>query len=177
MGLLETVFPGMTFRLDRPEDFSEKKEKRLAVAWILRNNDPEDVKDMLLHGTWSKQEVNDIVHLIKMRHWGSKHEKDDSFFGGFFDMKKELHGKTSLVPSMLRKWGEMTKLDPEMVDHYSKHELSTKGMVPHPHFAGFRNVNPELTKLFGRTPKGQEFHHGIKHLETEKFRDRFSKNR
>jgi len=177
LGLLPSVFPGMTFKLDVPKDFSDKKEKRLAIAWLLKDNDPEDVKNMLSHSKWTNDEINDIVHLIKVRNWGSRFDKDrEGFFGDFYNMKKNLHHKTGLVPSMINKWGQMTGLNPEMLDHYNKHELSTKAMIPDKKFPGRRMVNPEISSLVGRTPQGEEFGHAIRHLETEKFRDRFNKN-
>lgn len=177
LGVLEAVFPGMIFKLDNTEDFSDKKEKRLAIAWILRMNEPSHVKHMLHRGKWSDSEINDIVHLIKVLNWGKRYGKDDNFFDDFYPMKKELSFKTHLIPRLLKKWGEMNGIDPEMLDNYSNHSLSTKAMIPDEFFPGLRIVNPELKKLFGRTPRGHEFGDGIKHLETKKFMDLFKKNK
>ncbi len=175
LGLLNTVFPGMTFKLeDMKKDFTDKKDKRLAVAWILRHNNPEDVKEMLSHGTWGQNDINDILHLIKMVGWGSKFGKDDdSFFKDFYDMKSNLHTKTSLVPSIVKTWGRMTGMNDDMVHHYLGHEVSTKGYVKDD-FGG-RSVNPDLVKLYGKSPGGREFGDGIKQIETDNFRKRFQK--
>jgi tRNA nucleotidyltransferase/poly(A) polymerase len=177
LGLLQTVFPGMTFKLDDlKKDYSDKKDKRLQVAWILRNNNPEDVREMLAHGTWTNSEINDILHLIKMNGWASKYGKDDEgFYSDFYDMKSNLHQKTSLVPSLVRQWGQMNNYDSDMVDNYLSHELSTKGYV-RDNF-GQRVVNPALTQIFGRAPEGKQFGDGIRQIETGRFRDRFSKNK
>lgn len=174
LGLLTSVFPGMTFKLDDPKkDFTDKKDKRLAVAWILRNNNPEDIKQMLSHGTWGSSEINDIVHLIKMNGWASKYGKDeDGFFGDFYDMKNNLHTKTSLVPSLVKQWGKMNNHDDEMLTHFLQHEMGTKSFV-RDNFGG-RSVNPELVKLYGRAPMGHEFEDGVKKLETDSFRKRFA---
>jgi tRNA nucleotidyltransferase/poly(A) polymerase len=178
LGLLQTVFPGMSFKLDDDrKDYTDKKDKRLAVAWILRMNNPDDIKEMLAHGTWSNSEINDIIHLIKMNGWAGKYGKDDDgFYNDFYDMKTNLHQRTSLVPSIIRQWGQMNNHDEEMLAHYIGHELGTKGYVKDSF--GNRTVNPELTKMFGgKTPEGPQFGQGIRQIETEKFRNRFSKNR
>ncbi len=174
--LIGTVFPGMTFQLDDPKkDFSDKKDKRLQVAWILRNNNPQDVKDMLAHGTWTSSEINDIVHLIKMNGWAAKYGKDDQgFYNDFYDMKSNLHQRTSLVPSLIKQWGQMNNHDEGMVKNYLQHEVGTKGFVKDSF--GNRVVNPELVRIYGKAPEGKQFGDGIKQIETEKFRQRFNKN-
>ena len=64
LGLLKTVFPGMDIKLDGPDDMTDKKEKHLAIAWILRKNDPDKVYDVLIDGKWSKDEAKRIRFLI-----------------------------------------------------------------------------------------------------------------
>lgn len=64
LGLLKTVFPGMDIKLDGPDDMTDKKEKHLAIAWILRKNDPDKVYDMLIDGKWSKDEAKRIRFLV-----------------------------------------------------------------------------------------------------------------
>ncbi len=177
-GLLKTVFPGMTFKLDDPKkDYTDKKDKRLVVAYVLRHNNPDDIKDMLGHGAWQESEINDILHLIKMCAWASSYGKnDDEFYDQFYDMKNNLHTKTSLVPSVLRQWGQMCGMDEDMIQHYIQHEMGTKAYVKDSF--GNRAVNPEITSaLGGRTPSGKEFTDTIKGLETNKFKSRFAKNK
>lgn len=63
--LLGIVFPNLNFSTDDvPVNF--KGDRWLATAWILRNNDPYDVKHILSNTGWSTQEASDIAHLIKM---------------------------------------------------------------------------------------------------------------
>lgn len=167
-GLLNTIFPGLTFR----SDFPEKKDKRLMLAWILKDNDPEKVEQVLTQGEWTKTEISDIIHLIKLATWGSKHGSED-LFRGFYDIKKDFHEKTHLVPSLIRQWAEMNKLDKKMVDHYLKHELDTKAYVKD----GFGNrvINPDLKSIYsGNNPMGSEFNDAIKEIETNKFRNKFN---
>jgi tRNA nucleotidyltransferase/poly(A) polymerase len=182
LGLLNRVFPDMIFKLDTNKDFSDKKEKRLAIAWILRFNEPEDVKEVLAKGTWQNNEINDIVHLIKLHRWFSKHGKaDDEFFhgmkeergkGGFYDMKSGMD-RTSLVPSLVKQWGEMNKHNKDAVDTFADHKMDTKGYVKDEF--GNRVVNPDIVSHLGKTPQGVEFGDAIRHIETEKFKNNLRK--
>jgi tRNA nucleotidyltransferase/poly(A) polymerase len=180
LGLLGTMFPRMNFKMDDPKkDLTDKKDKRLVVAHLLRNNNPEDVKkmfsDKVAGAGWQPNEVNDILHLIKMNGWASKKGKDDDgFFNDFYDMKND-HAKTSLIPSVLKQWGKMNNIDDEVVNNYTGHDLSHKAYEKD----GFGNrvVNKKLSDLFGRPPQGKEFDHGIRHLETGDFKNRFKKNK
>ncbi len=171
MGILDTVFPDMQFKLDGPDDFSDKKEKRLATAWLLRNNAPEKVEKMLGQGAWGEDEIRDICTLIKMSKWMSEHGKNPKLFlDKFFDMKKDFH-KTGMVPSMARQWGSMNKNPDDIIHHFLNHELDTKSYVDDE--KGKKVVNPAISKLFGgRAPQGGEFGDAIKWLETDKFRKR-----
>lgn len=172
LGLLKTVFPGMTFKLDNPNDYTDKKDKRLAVAWILRNNKPEAIQEMLALGTWTNREIADIIHLIKMNGWASKYGQDeDGFFGDFYNMKSDMTQKTGLVPSIVRQWSQMNNHDPDMVDKFLSHDMNTKGYVRDSF--GNRVINPEIVAHVGKTPIGKEFGDAIKGIETNKFRDRF----
>ena len=173
-GLLNTVFPGMSFQLEGSKDYSDKKDKRLQVAWILRNNDPESVASMLTHGTWTNSEINDITHLIKMNKWHSKFGKDDEgFYNDFHNIKSNLHQRTNLVPSTVKQWGKMNNMHDDVVHNYLTHDLSTKGYVKDEF--GNKVINPELVKIVGKVPKGPEFGDAIKKIETDKFRSKFIK--
>lgn len=147
------------------------------MAFLLRHNPPEAVREVLEGGTWTNREVTDIVHLLTMNQWASKYGKDhDGFFGGFYDQKNHLHTRTNLVPSLVKKWGELNGHDPHMLKKYLGHEMTTRGYVRDDVTSG-RVVNPQLIALYGRTPEGPEFGHGIRHLETERFRTSLEEKR
>lgn len=173
--LLGTVFPGMKFKLDVPEDFTDKKHKILAVAWILRENDPESITRMLAQGKWTNNEIRDITNLIKMNKWGGHYGKnDDEFHRGFYDMKSTI-SNSGLVDNLVKQWGEMNKMNPEMIEKFNKHKMSTKGYTRDTF--GNQIVNPEITNLLGKTPQGKEFGDAIRHIETEKFKGSFPLNK
>lgn len=174
-GLLNTVFPRMTFKLDSPNDFSDTKDKRLALAWLLRGNSPSAVQSMLKDSNWTNNEVSDIIHLIKIAGWmDSKGQDEEDFYDQFYDIKNALHQRTGLVPSTVRKWGQMIGADADTLEKFLGHNLDTKAYVPGA-FGG-RQINPELLRLYqGRTPQGAEFGRGIKQLETDKFKNSLRK--
>ena len=166
-GLLDTIFPELEFKLDVPEDFSDKKEKRLAIAWLLRNNPPQKIEKVLHQGSWTNDEVRDIMHLVELAKWASTHkESPELFMDKFHDMKKNFH-RTGMVPSLVKQWGKMNKLPEKIMTKFLSHSLSTKGYVDED---GMRKVNPEIVNHLGRMPQGEEFGHAIKNIETDKFR-------
>jgi tRNA nucleotidyltransferase/poly(A) polymerase len=172
LGLLDTVFPKMQFKLDKDDDFTDKKDRRLVTAHLLRHNHQDDVKQMLSGTHWPNNEVNDIMHLLKMSKWGQSYKSNpDEFYKGFYDVKSGQN-RTSLVPSLIRSWAKMTGMDEEAIEHYLAHELSTRGMISQPN--GVRTVNPEIVQRLGRVPQGEDFGTAIRDIESDKFRQRFA---
>jgi tRNA nucleotidyltransferase/poly(A) polymerase len=172
LGLLNTVFPDMEFKLDGPEDFTDKKEKRLAIAWLLRNNPPAKIEKMLQMGAWSDEEICDILTLVELSKWLSEHDKNPKvFMDKFFDMKKKFH-RTGIVPSLAKQWGKMNKHPEDVLQNFLSHDITTKSYVDD---NGRKTINPDIIKLLGKTPQGEEFEDAIKHLETDKFRKKLAK--
>jgi hypothetical protein len=123
LGILGKVFPNMEFELNVPEDFSDKKDRILAVAWILRKNEPIKVGNMLHAAKWDNREVNDIMYLISLYNWGTTGKFNSVFFT---DMKSNLI-KTSLVPSKIRSWGQMTGMDLAEINRFLSEQLPVQG--------------------------------------------------
>lgn len=165
-GLLNLIFPNVEFSPDdMPEDF--RGDRWLAPAWILKDNDPEDIKKMLLGGGWSKQEANDIAYLVKLYNWGSKNKfasKD------FYDMK-QTH--TGLTKSKIREWMQMAKAHGPEVDSFLNHDDSD--LSPYVNDNGKRSINPAYSKALGRTPHGSEFESIKRNLSTNRFKDSLNK--
>jgi hypothetical protein len=63
-GLLNTVYPMDDLSV---EDMPEKAlgDRFLTSAWILKDKDMEQTKFALMSAGWDKQEVNDILYLIR----------------------------------------------------------------------------------------------------------------
>ena len=83
-GLMNKVFPGLQIHPDIPAQFTEKRDKPLALAWLLQGNPIEDV-ERALSGTrqmedgvakptgWSSEEKRAVLFLLKLL---SFHPKD-----------------------------------------------------------------------------------------------------
>ncbi len=65
LGVLDTVFKGMVFKLDTPTDLSNEKDRILAVAWILRKNPDDQVAKMLKESGWTNEEVKKVTYLLR----------------------------------------------------------------------------------------------------------------
>lgn len=173
-GLLNTIFPNVEFKLDAPDDFSDKKETRLAIAWLLRNNPIQKIQQVLTQGKWEQKEIEQIIHLIEISKWLSEHKKNPQiFFDKFLDMKKNLT-KSGLVPSLVKSWAKMNKHPENIVNHFTNHTIDTPGFTNSTQ--GLRTINPDIIKLLGKIPQGPEFTQAIKHLETEKFKNKIGDN-
>lgn len=167
MGLLDKVLPGANAD-EIPEDF--RGDRWLSTAWLLKDQDPKDVKKILTDGEWSAQEANDVAYLVKLYHWGSKNKFDSDMF---YDIKKMPHG---LTKSKIREWMQMAKSHGPEVDAFLDHDDSditayVKGKD------GGKSVNPEFSKMLGgRTPFGGEFDTIKRMLSTKKWKDSIKKS-
>lgn len=165
-GLLGSVFPGVEFDPEEmPQDF--RGDRWLATAWILRNNEPEEIKTMLSAGSWSKQEASDIAYLVKMYHWGSKNKFDAK---DFYDMKS---AHTGLTKSKVREWMQMAKAHGPEVDSFLNHD--DKDLTPYIQGKEGRTVNPEFINFLGRPPQGNEFDAVKRNLSTKRWKDSLNK--
>lgn len=63
-GLLNTVYPVDNLDINVPE--RALGDKFLTSAWMLRDSDTDRTRDALMSAGWDRQEVNDILFLIKM---------------------------------------------------------------------------------------------------------------
>jgi tRNA nucleotidyltransferase/poly(A) polymerase len=166
-GLLSNVFPGVEFDPEEmPLDF--RGDRWLAPAWVLRNNDSEDIKKMLSDGGWSKQESNDIAYLVKLYQWGAKNKFDPK---DFYDIKS---AHTGLTKSKIREWMQMAKANGPEMDNFLTHD--DKDLTPYAQGVdGRRTVNPEFIKFLGRSPQGSEFDSVKRNLSTQRWKDSLNK--
>lgn len=96
--LLEKVFPDLDFNIDIPSDFSSKKDKILALAWILQNNPIEKINDTLsMDNGWTEQEKRSISFLLKLK------EFDEDNLDELLDYKKI----TPVTSDQIKNWVNM----------------------------------------------------------------------
>lgn len=165
-GMLNKLFPDVDFNPeDMPEDF--RGDRWLSTAWILRNNHPEDVRDMLVQTGFSKNEASDIAFLVKLYHWHKTKFDPEHFYN-----MKSTH--TGLTKSKIRDWMKMAKAHGPEVDSFLNHE--DNDLTPYVHgFDGKRSVNPMYVQVLGRSPQGGEFDAIRRMLSTERFKDSLNK--
>jgi tRNA nucleotidyltransferase/poly(A) polymerase len=167
-GLLGKVFPGVDIDLeDMPADF--KGDRWLAPAWVLRNNEPDEVKKILVAGGWKANEAGDISFLVKIYNWGSKNKFDSKMF---YDLKNTPVG---LTKAKIREWMQMAKAHGPEVDAFLDHDdKDLTGMVKDDS-TGKRSVNIVFSQHLGRNPVGKEFGDVKKSLSTNRFSDMLNK--
>jgi tRNA nucleotidyltransferase/poly(A) polymerase len=167
LGLMSAVFPGVEFNPDdMPPDF--KGDRWLAPAWILRNNEPDQVKEMLEGGGWSKQEANDIAYLVCLYHWAEKHGFDAD------EMYKIKSRHNGLTKNKIREWMMMIGKNGQETDAFLQHDdKDLSKMVDGPD--GKKQVNPKFAQHLGRTPRSDELESTRKDMSTSRFKDMLNK--
>lgn len=109
-GMINSVFPGITF--SDADEFVDGKNKLLTIAWMLKGNSPEKIKNTLMpkmnidgnskNTGWLNQERNDILFLIALLHFN---KNDHSYISPMrlLSMKK----MSMLTNEQLIEWGKM----------------------------------------------------------------------
>jgi tRNA nucleotidyltransferase/poly(A) polymerase len=166
LGLLNVIFPNIQFdQNDLPEDL--RGDRWMTAAWILRKNNPQDVREMLMAGGWPRQEANDVSYLIKMYQWsGNKFDPEQ-----FYDMI-QMH--SGLTKSKIRDFMKMAKAETPEVDSFLNYEGDD--LTPYQQDdLGRRKVNPVYVQFMGRTPVCGEFEQIKRHLMTNRWSDMMNK--
>jgi len=95
-GLLGKVFPGIEVRTDVPPQLRDKKDKFVALAWMLQDNPTERINSALGR-FWSNQEKAIISYLISLR------EFDPDNLDDFLRGRKNL----GITKDHIRRWTDM----------------------------------------------------------------------
>jgi tRNA nucleotidyltransferase/poly(A) polymerase len=166
LGLMNVIFPNIQFdQNDLPEDL--RGDRWMTAAWILRKNNPQDVREMLTAGGWPRQEANDVSYLVKMHQWsGDKFDPEH-----FYDM---IQTHTGLTKSKIRDFMKMTKSESPDVDNFLNYDGGDLAPYQTDDMSK-RKVNPVYVKFLGRTPVCGEFEHIKRHLMTNRWADMMNK--
>ena len=171
--LIEKVFPkvGLNFNFDVPADFSNKKDKILALAWILQDNSIEDVKEVLSgirkiknkeeNTGWSNQEKSSVIYLLKLKEFD---------VNDLDDLIQERKG-TGLSEEQIKNWVDMFNIE---------------GKSSRPQWAklvkSFAEFSPDYSQLTKwDSDEVEETNpvmrsHIIKNINKNKLKDMFDKN-
>lgn len=105
--LLNKVFPGVEVSLNVPTKLRDKRDKSLALAWILQNNSIEKVSEVLSsirktsdgesNTGWSNQEKNAVLYLLSLK------EFDVDNIDVYLDKRKG----TGLSEEQIRDWVDL----------------------------------------------------------------------
>jgi tRNA nucleotidyltransferase/poly(A) polymerase len=161
-GLLSTIFPNIQFDPnDMPDDF--RNDRWMMAGWILRKNNPQDVRDMLVNGGWTRQEANDVSYLVKMFQWAGDNFDPENFY----DM---IQTHTGLTKGKIKDFMKMSKLANSKVDDFLGYDSSD--LTPYQNSdMGSRKVNPVYVQYLGRTPVCGEFEMVKRNLMTNRWKD------
>ena len=144
-----------------PQDF--RNDRWMTAAWILRNNDPHDIRDMLISGGWTKQEANDVSYLVKLLQWSKVNFDPDQFYD-------VIQTHTGLTKGKIKEFMNMAKANSGAVDDFLSYDGSD--LTPYqPNEMGSRQVNPLYVQVVGRTPVCGEFEMVKRNLMTDRWRD------
>jgi tRNA nucleotidyltransferase/poly(A) polymerase len=161
-GLLDIVFPNIHIDIeDVPNDM--RCDRWMAAAWILRNNNPTDVKDVLIAGGWSKQEASDIAYLVRFYQWG----KSKFDINQFYNM---IQSHTGLTKAKIREWMHLANMHGKEVDqflHFNKDDLNSHNTDEF----GNKKINPIFIQFLGREPVGSEPDEMKKILMTKRWKE------
>jgi tRNA nucleotidyltransferase/poly(A) polymerase len=163
LDLLRLVFPDVEFNpQDLPENF--RGDRWLSTAWMLRNNSPDSVKELLSSNGWTDQEANDVSFLVKLYSWASKEGfSPDSFY----DIKS---AHTGLTKSKIKEWMKMVDLDKDEFNKFI--DCDPSDLTPYVADSyGKKTLNPLFRKVLGRTPIGKEFDYVKKSLFKNRWKD------
>jgi len=149
-GLLDEIFPGLEHDIELPTSF-EKKDKPLALAWLVRNNSPEDVKssfgptrkrgDKEVNTGWSDSERRSVQYLLDLLGFTPEHRpkmQKNRIMSGL--SKDQISGWADMFNST-DKIGRVTNKRPDwakLIKAFAKHDkplaseddLSGIGMHP-----------------------------------------------
>ncbi len=109
-GLIETVFPGLEINMEIPAQFASRRDKPLALAWLLQGNPIQKVEAVLggsrqsgdseMPTGWASQEKNAVVFLLELLEFSPDDRPR---------MLKRLQG-TGLTPDQIRDWVEFFQM-------------------------------------------------------------------
>jgi tRNA nucleotidyltransferase/poly(A) polymerase len=109
-GLIERVFPGVQINMNIPSEFSSRRDKPLALAWLLQGNSLEVVESALgnmreVRGEqvptgWTNQEKRAVLFLLELLEFSPQERPR---------MLKRMKG-TGLSPDQVREWVNMFRV-------------------------------------------------------------------
>lgn len=108
-GLIEKLFPNLEISTDIPPQFSARRDKPLAIAWLLKDNPLSDVEEILSpvrrtekgdkNTGWGPQDKKSVMFLLKLLEFSPEQRAD---------MLRQWKG-TGLSKDQIRDWVDFFK--------------------------------------------------------------------
>ena len=140
-GLLKTVLPGMSLRTDVPASMRNKRDRFLALAWVLQDNPMDEVRKTLASMKWSNHEVELVCFLISLK------EFDADDLQGLLSLRRNL----GVTKDQINRWVDLF----DLID-------GDKVRTPKPVWAGnlrkFASFEPDRRQMvnwFARDDEGK----------------------
>jgi tRNA nucleotidyltransferase/poly(A) polymerase len=96
-GLLPKVLPGVQLRTDVPSSMKNKRDRFLALAWIMQDNPIDRVKEVMRSQKWSNHEIEVVAYLLKLK------EFDANELEHFISSRRIL----GVTKDQIRRWAEL----------------------------------------------------------------------
>jgi tRNA nucleotidyltransferase/poly(A) polymerase len=161
-GIIDRIFPGLVINTDIPQQFRDKRDKPLALAWILKDNPIAKVKEVLhpqrgdKNTGWSSQELRQVVFLLSLKDFSpeelQRHISDRSASGlsedqirdwvEYFNYKDEAGRNRNRLGGKANQIRAFSEFNPE-----SKDQITWQEKMPHPDIEGEfikGGVHPEI---------------------------------
>jgi tRNA nucleotidyltransferase/poly(A) polymerase len=161
-GLIERIFPGLVMNADIPQQFRDKRDKPLALAWILKDNPIDKVKEVLApqrgdrNTGWSNQEQRQVLFLLSLKDFSpdelQKHLSDRRASGlsedqirdwvEYFNYNDEAGRRRNRLGGRAHQIRAFSEFDPS-----SKDQITWQERVPNPDVEGEYmkgGIHPEI---------------------------------
>ena len=99
-GLMSTVLPGVGVRSEVPSSLRNKRDRFLALAWLLQDNPIDEVRRVLSERKWSNHEIDVVCFLLKLK------EFDPDELEDLLRTKRVL----GVSKEQIQRWAEMFDL-------------------------------------------------------------------
>ena len=151
-GLIGKVFPGVSINSNVPPQLRDKKDRFLALAWILQDNPIEKVKEVLeskrkqndggeVNTGWSYQERDVVCYLVGLKEFHVDNLHD-------LLQRKKMLGVTK---EQIKKWVDLF----DVVDKDQVRSLRPNWSKNVRAFAGFTPDKSKLVSWFANDHKGE----------------------
>lgn len=161
LGILSKVYPDLNVEVDTfPNMF--QGDRLLSSAWVLRNNDPNQIKSSLCANGWTPNECNDICYLVRLYNWSNR----DFDHNNFYDIKN-MHN--NVLKSKVKTWGDFLNR-PEEFDKFINYDHSDLQPFTNSGENGEKMLNPLYFNVLNRAPAEAEMDYIKRNLYANKWK-------